>query len=331
MLKELIPLYIKAPLGTVLKEYHYVPLKLLRLHALKVYADSRGFPQERKERIDYKLNTETHNYISEKYLGVLEPYTNNYYQGTRPNEKCIWVFWWQGENKAPLIVKKCIDSIRRNAGNMIVKIIDSENYTEYVNVSDHIMMKMQKGIISLTHFSDYYRMALLAKHGGLWIDASLFVKTEIPACIFESPLFTVRNPGKDQTNISQWNWTVGAIGGWSGNTLFCAVRDLLDRYWLENDYLIDYFIFDHMVRLVYETIDGVRNWITEIPENNADFYYLQDHLNHNADPIYDLYLSQNTWLYKVSWKGKYMEVTDDGRQTVYGKWLESIAGRGDKT
>ncbi len=36
---------------------------------------------------------------------------------------CIWICWWQGIDQAPSIVKKCVDSIRKHAGNHKVIII----------------------------------------------------------------------------------------------------------------------------------------------------------------------------------------------------------------
>lgn len=41
--------------------------------------------------------------------------------------------WWQGLDNAPEIVKACVDSVRRNAGNREVIIITDKNVREYVS------------------------------------------------------------------------------------------------------------------------------------------------------------------------------------------------------
>ena len=48
-------------------------------------------------------------------------------------KKNIWICWWQGEEQAPELVKKCIQSIRKNAYHYNVVIITEENYRNYVS------------------------------------------------------------------------------------------------------------------------------------------------------------------------------------------------------
>ena len=103
----------------------------------------------------------------------------------------IWVFWWQGYDAAPLLVKKCIDSIIKNTGNHPVILITKENWKNYTDIPDYIIEKVEKGIVSLTHFSDILRMALISKNGGLWLDATIFVSKEIPEYCFELPYFSI--------------------------------------------------------------------------------------------------------------------------------------------
>ena len=94
------------------------------------------------------------------------------------NNGNIWIFWWQGYDTAPLLVKKCIDSIIKNAGNHPVILITKENWKNYADIPDYIIEKVEKGIITLTHFSDILRMSLVSEHGGLWLDATIFVSSQ---------------------------------------------------------------------------------------------------------------------------------------------------------
>lgn len=85
----------------------------------------------------------------------------------------VWTSWLQGENAAPKIVKKAINSIRKNFKNKKVIVIDKDNMDDYVKLPVWIMEKWQKGIISNAHFSDILRTYLLLEYGGIWVDATV--------------------------------------------------------------------------------------------------------------------------------------------------------------
>lgn len=62
---------------------------------------------------------------------------------------CIWICWWQGLDNAPELVRKCVESIQKNAGNHEVIIITEDNYKEYVNIPKWIeeKKKMQESYL----------------------------------------------------------------------------------------------------------------------------------------------------------------------------------------
>lgn len=322
ILKKLVPTKIKSPIALFFREVGKCPLRLVWGHMRRAYIEDAGtVSQETREKIYHDVHMVTLRYLDNKYGNLISKNTEHYISGTKLKEPIVWVFWWQGEANAPDIIKRCIASIRRNARGMNVRIIDSENYQKFVSVPEHILKKLDSGIISFTHFSDYYRMSLLAAHGGMWIDASVYVKGQLPQDINDMPIYTVRNPGGDMTNISNWEWTVGVIAGWKGNTLFCSVKELMDEYWKEHDFLVDYFLFDYMIRLVVSKCEELYLEICKIPTNNTSFMYLQNHFGEPADACTNEFLSLETVLYKTSYKGVYPKVTEDGKETVYLRWL----------
>lgn len=91
------------------------------------------------------------------------------------NDGPIWVLWWQGLELAPVRVKACVDSIKRNAAGRDVIVITKDNVSEYTDLPDYAFRKLAEGEITLTHFSDILRFNLLKLHGGLWMDATLYV------------------------------------------------------------------------------------------------------------------------------------------------------------
>lgn len=323
IIKKWIPQWIKNPIAVFISDVKRMPWQLIGCHVCRGIVESRECSEDIQEKVYTKVKRKTYNYLFKKYSGFINDLTAYQFQGVKQSNYTIWIFWWQGENSAPEIVRRCIRSIRKNSGGYSVQIIDSQNYSTFINVPEHILYKFYNNTISLTHFSDYYRMALLFKYGGLWIDASIFVTKEIDKSIFDYPLFTVRNPGEDMVNISDWDWTVGVIGGWKGNTIFYVVQELLNRYWEEYDFLLDYFLFDYMIKLVFENCSMIKEQIMQITPNNEKFYFWQQNANSPFDEeLYNKELNSSTWLYKLSWKGNYALKTEEGEDTFYFKWLQ---------
>ena len=322
-LKRLIPLWIKAPLSVFLNEHKKLPCKLVMAHVKQSFLLHRSISEERRAAALAVSHQANYKYLSKLYAHKVPGLAGDYSQGAPSPVQPIWVLWWQGEHDAPAIVKNCIASMRKNAGHHPVYVIDQNNYSDFAHISPCILNKLKNGSLSFTHFSDYYRMALLAQNGGLWIDASIFVQQPICDDLFAHPLFTMRNPDLDTSNISGWNWTVGVIGGWKGNTLFQITADLLELYWQDHDFLIDYFIFDYMIRIVYDSLPAVKAQIDAIPPNNRDFYLLQKYVNSPAVQYEDIFLHDpDTWLYKLSWKGSYVHTTPSGEPSVFHRWLK---------
>ncbi len=321
ILKSCIPQGAKSAIKFFLQRVGKVPLRLAYAQACRTYVEEGGKVSAAKKAQRYRAATKAVlSYLNGKYGKLAAELAADYVSGTKPAIKTIWVFWWQGEADAPDIVKRCIASIRRNSNGMNVNVIDFRNYKSFVSVPEVLSQKMNAGFISFTHFSDYYRMALLAKHGGLWVDASVFLKDSLSESIFDIPLFSIKNPGKDITNISNWEWTVGIIGGWRGNTLFSAAARLLQEYWTDHNSLVDYLLFDYMIRLIYMYCSELRDTLDLLPANNSDFMFLQSHLSDPSRNYNDIKI-QKTQFYKVSWKREYPLTTPEGCETVYAKWL----------
>lgn len=313
-MKKYLPLWLKAPLAVLKTEFKKWPAGLVCAHMLRAFAESGGCEKKGKQRVWHYVQDQTYRYLSKHYGHRVE--NQNCTLGERAEGTPVWIFWWQGEQTAPTLVQQCIQSIRRQAGNRPVHVVDQHNYHDFVTIPDHIERKRESGIISLTHFSDFLRMALLARHGGLWLDATIFASAPLDTC-FAGDLFTVRNPGFEKENISRWEWSVFAIGGNAGCSLFVQVRDLLSAYWEDNDRLVDYYVFDYMVRLVVDNCPGIQNALESVEPNNPNTYFYQQHFNDTAD----LLPPDDTWLYKLSWKGTYNTITPAGEETVYGRWL----------
>lgn len=117
--------------------------------------------------------------------------------------KRVWILWYQGFSEAPFIVKKCVDSwITRNPTWEVV-LLDQTNIGDYADLG---MPEITVSALLLPHRADLFRLALLAKHGGVWADATTFCVRPLDDWLEEycdSGFFAFSNPGKDRL-MSNW-------------------------------------------------------------------------------------------------------------------------------
>ena len=128
----------------------------------------------RRNKVKKKLEKKYKNSLEKPLESPTETSTGN----------IVWMSWLQGEENAPIIVQQAIKSVRKNFPNRKVILIDNENLTSYVHLPDFVMEKWNKGLISNTHFSDLLRLYLLIEYGGVWVDATVFIK-KVPADILK--------------------------------------------------------------------------------------------------------------------------------------------------
>lgn len=257
---------------------------------------------------------------------IVQPVLNQYHDSDNhgiPVENApIWVFWWSGVKDAPALVQKCVSSIKDNADNHPVKIIDRNNINEYLDVDPIILEKVEKKFICLANFSDYVRFSLLNRYGGMWIDATILLSGTIPEHYFDRPLFTC-NSDSVSTFISIGRWTAFVFGGREGHVLFQYMQDAFELYWKKQDFAIDYLLVDYLIRLAYENIPRIKDDIDAIPINNLHRNDLRAAMN-RGEPAekFDAYIFPDTCFNKLSWREKYQLVNPEGTRSVYAEFLD---------
>ena len=143
-------------------------------------------------------------YLKTKYSSFLKKYKTKE-NNSHEYSDIVWWCWFQGEEKAPDIVKACLESVRRNMPDKKINIITESNMWDYVSMPDFIKEKYKKGIISRTHFSDLLRLELLITYGGTWIDSTVLCTAE-PNYAFNTPLFAFKTNEKNDPATAAQNW-----------------------------------------------------------------------------------------------------------------------------
>jgi hypothetical protein len=81
--------------------------------------------------------------------------------------KHIWTFWDNAE--LPEIVVKCIDTWKKYNSDYEITILSKDNLKEWIPEYDVFSFRFAN---SPQKISDFIRIIIIAKYGGIWIDAS---------------------------------------------------------------------------------------------------------------------------------------------------------------
>lgn len=185
--------------------------------------------------------------------------------------KVIWWCWLQGKEQAPQIVNACLNSLMREfKGSSVqevqglsdgyeIKVIDAENWKEYIELPDFIVKKWGKKQIPPALFSDLLRLELLIKYGGTWIDSTVLCtgfkefnglssssgSTSSPSVqdfkkYLDADLFLFQYSKQGSIPVSISNWFISAC---SNNEVLMVLREMLYAYWKDYDCTLDYYIF----------------------------------------------------------------------------------------
>ncbi len=228
----------------------------------------------------------------------------------------IWILWWQGMDNAPQLVQGFVENVKKNAGTHPVIVISEDNFHNYINLPQYIMDKVSSKNITITHLSDIARMYLINEYGGIWLDPTiLLIDNSVIKNMEGYMLYSIKHKPVEHF-VNNGKWTAYCLAGGKGCVVAKSMYDLFCKYWEKHDVMIDYFLIDYMLQLMYENNKNVKQLIDNIPFNNKDVEKLNQISNNIYDQsIYDELL-QNTKIFKLSWKYKYKEYVD-GKPTFY--------------
>lgn len=201
--------------------------------------------------------------------------------------KVIWTMWWQGEEKAPNIVKSTLYYMRKFAkkhGYRMI-VVDSENIEEYVTIPDTIYRKLETKKINLANFSDLVRFMLIDQHGGIWLDSTMYMDREFPISILEREFSSINHPdGLDismDDNITNKRWVSFCLSGTKGNIVAKSMKYFMIDQIENNEVLPDYFMVDFGLDYLYDEFEEIRDILVSIPEYSSqkDIFWLDVNRN----------------------------------------------------
>lgn len=232
----------------------------------------------------------------------------------------VWICWFQGEAAMPELVKVCYESVKRNLpDNAEIKLVTLENISKYVEIPEVIFWKFQQGIISYALFSDVLRYHLLKEHGGMWIDATIYVSSPIPSQWLTWPYYTMRMQRENcPKEPCEGNWTNFCFSGKKNNLIFCFVCDGLDNYLTNKNRIPDYIILDYILMVGYRNIPAMKRMIDHVPYNNEKIWNMKNALEKPFDEEQYRTITKDNVFHKLSHQAEYRKQTEQGSETVYG-------------
>lgn len=303
------------------------PLSLPLIQALYFYVSNFGvkamFQACLMPRIctRLKLNPEAYLHGTIKYINSICNNTRKKYQNFNFLSNCaeeenfiIWVMWWQGFDEIPETIKLCINSLQKNAKGHKIIFLSEFNFSEYIQLPDYILTKISTGLLSITHISDIIRTCILAKYGGLWIDAGLFVTKPIEVNCqykFYSPKmnYSISVPNNNK-------WTVGCMYCSRNFKLFEYVRDMLFEFLEKKPSIMDYFQLDYIIKSAYLSYPDVKHIIDMVELNNENIHDSRYSFGNVCDKNkFDFLIKNNTFL-SLTWRFTYPEMID-GKKTYF--------------
>ena len=217
-------------------------------------------------RNDFELLVDKYKYLIKKEKNIEE-------------DSPIWMMWYQGIENAPPIVQSCIKSVILNRAKHPVYIISKYNINKYIKLPKYIIQKLNSGYITITHFSDIVRAALLYKYGGYWIDATYFINR--PLTKVNTTFFTIKlNYCWIQNHpIINCLWSVNFMASTKNSFIPTYSYMALIHYWKKYNSSIDYFLLDYIVLIAYNKIAKFKQTILNLPNITCSIFSLNKLLN----------------------------------------------------
>ena len=238
--------------------------------------------------------------LERKYKKYLTQFDEKYIETEHKESNKIWICWFQGLDEAPIIVKKCVESVKKNNLDKEIVVITSDNLHDYVEFPKYIEEKWKRGIITHTYMTDLLRLELLIRYGGTWIDATVFCSSSnIPSYFFDSDLFFYQllKPGRDGNGTYFSSWFMSAK---TNNKILMATQSLCYAYWKENNIMWDYFLLHDFLSIVLDYYPD--DWKKIIPRDNAAPHMLLLRLFDKYNEDVWKAISEQTPFHKLTYK-----------------------------
>lgn len=136
--------------------------------------------------------------------------------------RIIWMYWHDGEDAAPGLVRYCISTWRRHNPDWDVRVLDSSNASDYVDI-DYVPAGTRLQLVA-----DALRLELLDRYGGVWADVTCLCTGPLADWLMNrlgEGFFAFARPGPDRP---LGNWFLASL---PGSPLVASWLEVSRLYW----------------------------------------------------------------------------------------------------
>lgn len=161
----------------------------------------------------------------------------------------VFMFWDKNFDNAPEIAQLCLKKLWESFPNEHSQLIELSdiNLENFITIPEQIKnIKEQYP----AHYSDYVRVALLSRYGGIWLDSTVLMKKDTISKIIEQldseSLFVFHYDESEYIS----SWLLGVKN--ENHYIIEMLKSIIERFWEKYDSLPDYFLFHSIFKtLVY--------------------------------------------------------------------------------
>lgn len=226
----------------------------------------------------------------------------------------IWVFWNDGLDKAPEIVKACYKSIKKYSDRNVILLTD-DNKKDYIQMPRYLEQKRKKGVLPLAIYTDLMRVALLEHYGGTWLDSTIYLTASIPLEILNSDFFVFHNSlGEIDNPVLYPVWFIHAK---RHNKTIAEIRNVLFAYWQKENHIREY-LFSNIV--ITQVMEASPQFEEDMPYLNSDYSeYMVKRLGDRYSEDVFSWIKELTGIHKLTYK---LDSSINKEGTVYHHIVE---------
>lgn len=221
----------------------------------------------------------------------------------------VWVMWWQGLDNAPQIVHNNIARLYSIFGRTSVIVITQKNFRKYTNIQSFLYNKLLDKKISYALWSDIVRYNLLFNNGGLWIDSTVIVSSNVKERLRKlkrNDFISLCNKKEDYRYISNNKWSGWFIGGKRNYELFRFIVSFFNVYFRNHYEQIDYFLVEDAVYFFYIRNHSFRQVINKQTYDWEPYLFADNYKSNNLSELLHLFNTDMRYsIQKFSYKIEY--------------------------
>ncbi|MFC4067686.1 capsular polysaccharide synthesis protein [Actinoplanes subglobosus] len=205
----------------------------------------------------------------------------------------IFVYWAQGFEAAPPVVRACLAALRANNPDSTVHELTLATIGAYVDVPEDLAAALEGDHY---HFSDLLRMLLLEKFGGVWVDAT---------CLVTEPLRPHIDRALAKGSVFAFNYTGPYLVNWflasrPDSYVMHLWRAASFLWWEKRGEIVDFLLHHHIFEMLYRLDDRFRGeWESGLRLNATPPHALQSVLLRPYDPEMFQTITEGAFVHKL--------------------------------